>query len=347
MASVGVATECESPVPTAPTVVPQDVAPCSVADVTSAAPAADIVPPVMALPQMPVSRRIVWLYVISLGGLHLLALLAFVPYLFSWSGVVLMGLGVHIFGQGVTLCYHRLLTHRSFTVPRWLEWTFVTTALCCLEETPGKWVSWHRLHHNHSDDPEDPHSPLVNFLWSHFGWLLLHNSTTHEFSVYNNARDILSDPYYKILEKNRWMTVLIYTIHAALFYAAGWLVGWSIWGVEAADQLAASWLVWGVLVRTVVMWHVTWSVNSLSHLWGYRNYETSDHSRNNWFVAVITGGEGWHNNHHHDQASACNQHRWWEFDVTWYEIRLLEKLGLAKNVIRPRHVRQARAPTGS
>jgi fatty-acid desaturase len=287
------------------------------------------------------ARKIVWLYVISIGMMHLLALLAFVPAFFSWTGVIWMALGVHVFGQGITLCYHRLLAHRSFQVPRWLEWSMVTTALCCLEETPARWVSWHRLHHHYSDEPEDPHSPLVNFFWSHFGWLMLHNPVTHDFSIYDNARDLLSDPYYKALEKNRWLPVGVYVAHALVIFGLGYLTGYLAWGPAEAMPLAWSWLVWGVILRTVVMWHVTWSVNSLSHLFGYRNYETADHSRNNWFVALITGGEGWHNNHHHDMSSASNQHFWWEFDVTSYEIFLLAKLGLATNVILPRHVRKA------
>ena len=108
-------------------------------------------------------------------------------------------------------------------------------------------------------------------------------------------------------------------------------------------QFGTSLLVWGALVRTVVVWHITWSVNSLSHLFGYKNHDTDDHSTNNWLVALLTVGEGWHNNHHHDPASASNQHRWWEFDITYYEIKLLEKLGLASKVIPPRHIRRKRS----
>ena len=98
--------------------------------------------------------------------------------------------------------------------------------------------------------------------------------------------------------------------------------------------------VWGVFLRTVIVWHITWSVNSLSHLFGYRNYETGEHSRNNWFVAILTSGEGWHNNHHADPDSASNAHRWWEFDLIYLAIVALERLGLATDVIRPRRVRK-------
>jgi fatty-acid desaturase len=286
--------------------------------------------------------QLIWSYVVGIGLVHLLALLALLPYCFSWTGVAVMLVGVHLFGQGVNLCYHRLLTHRSFEVPKWLERCFTTVALCCLQDTPAKWVCWHRIHHNHSDEPQDPHSPLVGFLWSHFGWLMLHNVGTHDIAAYYKyARDILDDPYYMLLEKRRWLHAGIYAAHALAFFLAGALLGWAVWGSQAAVQMGTSLLVWGVLVRTVLVWHITWSVNSLSHLFGYQSYATGEESRNNWFVALITVGEGWHNNHHHDQASACNQHRWWELDVTWYQIRLLERLGLARNVVRPQHQRRA------
>ncbi|MFM8893587.1 MAG: fatty acid desaturase [Planctomycetia bacterium] len=134
---------------------------------------------------------------------------------------------------------------------------------------------------------------------------------------------------------------MIYAAHAAVFALAGLLVGRLTTGDWAdGTRLAASWLVWGVFVRTVLVWHITWSVNSLTHLFGYRTYETGEDSRNNWFVALVAMGEGWHNNHHHDPASASVRHRWWEFDVTYGVIAVLERLGLATDVIQPRHVRQ-------
>ena len=107
------------------------------------------------------------------------------------------------------------------------------------------------------------------------------------------------------------------------------------WGLAAAVQFGASLLIWGVFVRTVVVWHITWSVNSLAHLWGYRTYETGEQSRNNWFVALISNGEGWHNNHHADSRSARHGHRWWEIDVVYATIWLLEAVGLARAVCLP------------
>jgi len=296
---------------------------------------------VLPLPDTVVRGKIRWSYAIPIATVHLLALAACMPWLFSWTGLIVMIIGVHVFGQAINLCYHRLLAHKSARVPKWLEHAFVILGLCCMEDTPGKWVAIHRYHHNHSDDQPDPHSPLVNFLWSHVGWLLVHNHGTHNFNTYKKfAPDIFQDPFYMRLERG-YLWVWIWFAHAVLFFLVGAVVGFMIGGVGEALRFGLSLLVWGVIVRTVVVWHITWSVNSLTHLFGYQNYTTDDHSKNNWLVALLTVGEGWHNNHHHDPASSSNQHRWWEFDITYYELKFLEKLGLASNVIAPRHKRHA------
>jgi stearoyl-CoA desaturase (delta-9 desaturase) len=208
-----------------------------------------------------------------------------------------------------------------------------------MQDTPGKWVATHRFHHLHSDEKPDPHSPLVNFLWAHVGWLVIHNPATHNVAAYEKyARDLLEEPFYMRLEKSlTW--VWIYVAHAALFFVAGAALGW-LSGGEAL-RVGLSLLVWGVYVRTVLVWHITWSVNSLTHLFGYKTYTTGENSRNNWFVALITVGEGWHNNHHFDPASASVQHRWWEIDISYYEIKLLQWLGLATDVTPPKHRRLA------
>lgn len=293
-----------------------------------------------------VTGRILWVYAIPIAALHLLALLAAIPWLFSWTGLIVMIVGVHVFGQGINIGYHRLLTHRSFKTPVWVERAFVLLALCCLQDTPARWVANHRYHHKHSDTEPDPHSPLVSFFWSHVGWLLYHNAGTHNIAAYQKyAPDLIRDPFYLKLEKKPVIVFWVYLAHAALFLLAGAIVGYATASADrwaAALQLGLSLLVWGVIVRTVVVWHITWSVNSLTHLIGYRNYDTDEHSTNNWLVALLTVGEGWHNNHHHDPASASNQHRWWELDLSYYEIKLLEKLGLASRVLPPRHKRRAR-----
>jgi fatty-acid desaturase len=286
-----------------------------------------------------VDRKVRWDYMVPICLMHLLGLLVLVPWLFRWSGLVAFLVGTVMFGQlGVPIGYHRLLTHRSFRVPKWLEYGFVLMALCSAQETPAKWVSWHRRHHQFADDQEDPHSPLVTFFWSHIGWLFYDNRATHSAAAYHRyARDLLDDPFYMFLEKRRPAASLIYLAHAAVFFAAGLAVGWASTGNWLAGvQFGLSLLVWGVIARTIYVWHITWAVNSLGHMFGYRNYETNEESRNNWFVALITGGEGWHNNHHQDPTSACLHHRWWEFDPNYYIIKSLELVGLASHLVPPR-----------
>lgn len=297
--------------------------------------------PIAARPAGP----ILWVYLLPIVAIHALALLAFVPWLFSWTGLAVMVLGVHVFGNmGINLGYHRLLTHRSFQVPKWLEYCFTVSALCCMQDTPTRWVATHRLHHNHADEPEDPHSPLLGgFVWSHIGWLFRRTSGVHDIAVYQKyARDLLADPFYMYLEKRPIWVGWIYLGHAGLFFLAGLFAGrWWSGNWEHGLQFGASLFVWGVMVRTVAVWHITWSVNSLTHLFGYRTFSTEENSRNNWLVALVSAGEGWHNNHHWDPASASVQHRWWEFDATYYTIRLLERMGLARDVVSPRSARQA------
>ncbi len=288
----------------------------------------------LALPANVDRSRLLWRYVISLALMHVLALFAAAPWLFSWSGVVLFVAGIFLFGQGVNLGYHRLLAHTSLRVPKGLERAFVVLALCSMQDTPVKWVTAHRHHHKFSDEQADAHSPLAGFWWSHMGWLFRPNPSIRGPIAYQTyCHDLLRDPFYRRLERDWRLPVVIYLAHALLFFLAGLAVG----GVA----LGLSWLVWGVILRTVAVWHITWAVNSATHVFGYRNYETPENSRNNWLLGYLAAGEGWHNNHHHDSASASNQHRWWEIDITWYNIWLLERLGLATKVIRPRAVRHA------
>ena len=285
---------------------------------------------------------VVWLYVIPIAAIHLAALTAFIPWLFSWTGLALAVLGVPFYGLGITLGYHRLLAHRSLTVPKWLEYGFALFAQCSLQDTPAKWVTVHRMHHVFSDEQPDPHSPLVNFLWGHFNWLFYQNTATRTIgSMQKYAHDILQDPFYRRLEKS-CLGPAVYLAHLLLYPIIGAVTGWMTTGTGmGALQFSLSLFVWGGLVRTVLGWHATWSVNSLTHLFGYRNYETNEGSRNNWFVALVAVGEGWHNNHHSDPAAASVWHRWWEFDPTYCVIFLLERLGLATKVIESKTARRA------
>lgn len=287
-------------------------------------------------PQSVNRRRILWPYVVSISLYHLLAMFAAVPWLFSWTGVILAFAGLYVFGTlGINLCFHRLLTHRGFNCPRWLEHTLALLGICCLQDTPARWVAVHRLHHQHSDEEPDPHSPLVTFLWGHMGWLFVENRQVNSVLTYDRyARDVLKDPFYFAFERNL-LWVWVNLLQWAAFFLPGLAIGWSRGNVDEGVQFGLSLLVWGVFVRTIAVWHITWSVNSATHMWGYRNYETGENSRNNWLVALISNGEGWHNNHHADQRSAAHGHRWWEFDVTYLTICVLEKLGLATDVVRP------------
>jgi fatty-acid desaturase len=280
-----------------------------------------------------------WPLIVVLGTVHGLACLAALPWLFGWDNVAAFALGVPLFGQGINLGYHRLLSHRSLKLPRWLEHGFVVVALCCLQGTPISWVTNHRLHHRDADGTGDPHSPRNGFWWSHFRWLTVADPKTIEAAaISRHAKDLLKDRFYRRLQRHAALQLGIYLAHAALYVVAGVAIGVAGDGRWAAGvQLGLGLLVWGVFVRTIAVWHITWSVNSLTHVWGARCYATGDDSRNNWLIGIVAMGEGWHNNHHHDQAAATTQHRWWQIDGTYYVILLLRHLGLATEIV-PRRV---------
>jgi stearoyl-CoA desaturase (delta-9 desaturase) len=281
-------------------------------------------------------KRINWRYAFAVGSYHLLALLALLPWFFSRTGVALAVIGVYVFGAaGINLCYHRLLSHRSFSCPLWLEHSFAIIAVCCLQDTPARWVATHRLHHHRADDQADPHSPMVNLFWSYMGWLFVENTDLHRAVAYDRyARDIIRDRFYRWIER---AVVWITLAQSVVYFAAGFLIELALDGsVHDAVQFGASLWLWGVVIRTVLVWHVTWCGNSFPHLFGYRNYETGDNSRNNAWVAIITSGEGWHNNHHAEPGSASNQRHWWEIDLTYLLLRLLVLLGLAWDVQLPK-----------
>ncbi len=302
-------------------------------------------PSALEMPEATQPVQIEWGYLINIVLVHALSLLAFVPGIFSWWGLLLAFVCHHIHGLlGITLCYHRILTHQGLVIPKPLEHFFALLGVCCLQDTPARWVAVHRLHHRHSDRQPDPHSPLVNFFWAHVGWVLVHHRGHSRLNFFEQyARDILRDPFYFRLERKlAWFWV--YWLHAVVYFVGGLIVGGLVTGTwTGALQWATIVLVWGVFVRTVLVWHVTWAVNSVTHLAGYRSYDTSDDSKNHWLVGLFAHGEGWHNNHHADQRAASHGHRWWEMDATWAVVRILEVVGLAKNVVRPRVWRQKMA----
>ena len=267
---------------------------------------------------------------------HFIAALAFFPWFFSWTGVILLFVGNFVFGViGINLAYHRMVSHRAFTCPRWFECTLAVIGASCLQYSPAHWAAVHRRHHHHTDDENDPHSPLGSFFWGHMGWLLIKKENlTRRPLLERYAKDLMRDPFYAWLERrNNWIKIglLSWIAYFVAGFGAAYLSGSSS---AASVQFGLSLLVWGAVLRTVAVWHLTWSVNSVSHLWGYRNYETPDQSRNNIFVSLIVGGE-WHNNHHADPRSARQGHKRWEIDVTWLTLCLFKRLGLVTEVVLP------------
>jgi len=240
---------------------------------------------------------------------------------FTWQGLVLFFV-LHWVSAclGVTLGYHRLLTHGSLIVPPLLKYFFTLCGMLSAEGSPLFWVATHRKHHVHSDKETDPHSPRHGFWWSHFLWFQPKETAQQLESLYKRwAPDLYKDPVQRFFDR----TFILFPVAlGAVLYSIG----------EWTMQAGWSFLLWGLCARIVACYHSTWFVNSATHLCGYRNYETTDNSRNLWWVALISYGEGWHNNHHAHQRLARHGHRWWEIDVTYMVIRFLKALGLAKNV---------------
>jgi fatty-acid desaturase len=274
-------------------------------------------------------------------GFHLLALLACIPWLFDWSAVALVPLGMYLFGTvGINIGFHRLLTHRGFACPRWLECALTVLGVCCRQGTPLSWVAIHRMHHQHSDE--------TSFFWSHVGWFLVYDPAVWSINTYDRyVRDLLRDRFMKKMEKPRTLRI-VQAAQIAAFLVLGAVVGAAVHQTWlGALQMSLSWLVWGVFVRTVVVWHVTWSINSLTHMWGYRNFNTHDDSRNNLLVGLVSNGEGWHNNHHASPRACSQGHRWWEIDLTSTFVRALQLVGLAWDVAPvkvPKHIAESGEP---
>jgi fatty-acid desaturase len=255
-----------------------------------------------------------WMFVMHIG-----AVAAF--WFFSWQGVALL-VGLHFVTAclGITLGYHRLLTHGSLIVSRPVKYFFSICGMLSAEGSPLMWVATHRKHHVHSDHDDDPHSPNHGFWWSHMLWFAPADTPEELEALYKRwAPDLYKDPVQQFFHK--YFGVFPVILGIVLYSVGQYYFGQGI-----------SWVLWGLCLRMVVAYHSTWFVNSATHVWGYRNYETTDRSRNLWWVALLSYGEGWHNNHHAHQRLAAHGHRWWEVDVTYMVIRLLKAVGLAKKV---------------
>ena len=262
---------------------------------------------------LPNRQKLNWLTTVVLVVLHAGAVAAL--FMASWPviavSVVLYWMTI---GLGISLGYHRLHTHRSYKVPRILEYFFAVCGALTLEGGPIFWVAVHRVHHQKSDQPGDPHSPRDGAWWSHIGWILLgetqHNDTK---LMAKYAPDLAKHRFYVWLNNYHWVPLVVLTALLGVF--GGWPM-----------------VLWGTCVRVVVGLHATWAVNSATHMWGKRRFETRDDSRNTWWVALLTFGEGWHNNHHAHPASARHGLAWYEFDPSWILIRGLQFLGIASAV---------------
>lgn len=255
---------------------------------------------------------------LALALVHLCALAVFVPGLSSWSAVGAAAVLIYVTGGlGVTLGFHRLLTHRSLQVPKGIEYVLTVLGVLALQGGPIDWVATHRRHHTYSDRAGDPHGMDRGFWWAHVGWLFLPNPGRPTIEERRRlAADLAADPFYRFMEKTALLWQL--ALGMLLFALGGW-----------------SWVVWGIFVRLVVTYHITWFVNSASHWTGYRTFRTGDRSTNNWWVALLAWGEGWHNNHHAFPSSARHGMRWFELDLTWLTIRALQIVGIARSVKLP------------
>ena len=233
--------------------------------------------------------------------------------------LILLAVMYALVAFGVTVGYHRMLTHRSFRAHPAVKLLLLILGSMAFEGPAIEWAATHTKHHAHSDREGDPHSPVDGFFHAHLGWIF--RDVDADPNVY--CRHLLNDGIVTFVDK----TFLLWAILSlAIPFGIGWLVGgWT---------LALTGLLWGGLVRMFLTHHVTWSVNSVCHTFGRRDFETMDRSRNEWIVGLLAFGEGWHNNHHAFPRSAFHGLHWWQFDVSSYLIWTLEHLGLARDVYR-------------
>jgi fatty-acid desaturase len=259
--------------------------------------------------------KVAWITAVFMGLFHVGAVLALLN--FTWSGLAVLLVTYYVsivFGIGMS--YHRLLTHRSYRTPKFVEYFLTICATLALEGGPLFWVATHRRHHQHSDADLDPHTPRHGGLWAHLGWIMFGDHQNNNVTLTAKyAPDLARDPFHVWLSRYHWVPLTV--LGLGLLAAGGW-----------------NWVLWGIFLRTTLGLHATWLVNSATHLWGSRRFATRDDSTNNWWVALVTFGEGWHNNHHAHPTSAAHGLAWYELDINYLNIRLLELTGLAWNVQR-------------
>ncbi len=257
--------------------------------------------------------KIQWTTIIGVTVFHVLAVSAL--FTFSWQNLAAFLILWWVAGSlGIGLGYHRLMTHRGFKTPQWLEYVLTVCGMLALQSGAISWVTTHRIHHAFTDTDKDPHSPTNGLYWAHIGWIFQGTAQAQtDETMQRYSPDLMKSGIHRILNKYYWIVPVI--VGAILFAIGGWGM-----------------LVWGIFLRTVWGWHSTWLVNSATHSWGSRRFESRDLSTNNGLIAAVSFGEGWHNNHHTYPRSAKHGLTWKEVDINWIQIWFLEKVGLAKDV---------------
>ena len=254
-----------------------------------------------------------WITVVAFSVFHLGALAA--PFFFTWpaffTALVLYWMSMSL---GIGMGYHRLLTHRSYKPLKGIEYFLAICGTLAMEGGPISWVTTHRIHHQFSDKDGDPHTPRDGKWWSHIIWMMVGDAT--------NCTPEQRARYCPDLSKDRFLVWLSKYFYVPLVIVSIALLAWG----------GLSFLLWGMFFRVTIGLHATWMVNSLTHFCGSRRFATRDDSRNNWFVALLSFGEGWHNNHHAHPSSARHGLAWYEIDMSWLTIRFLQVIGLAKSV---------------
>ena len=251
-----------------------------------------------------------WITFIAMTAFHIGAVAAFfyIDYGAMFAAAILWWVSGSL---GIGIAYHRLLTHRGFKTPKWMEYFLTICGTLALEGGPIFWVATHRIHHQHSDKEGDPHTPREGAWWAHMGWIMFGKAMHHDTDVLTRyVPDLSKDKFHVALTNWHWVTQVV--VGLALLAFGG-----------------LPYVLWGVFFRTTFGLHATWLVNSATHMWGYKTFRTRDDSRNLWWVGLLAFGEGWHNNHHAHPVSMRHGLAWYEFDLNYIQIKLMETVGLA------------------
>ncbi|HET7544302.1 MAG TPA: acyl-CoA desaturase [Polyangiaceae bacterium] len=259
-------------------------------------------------------RSIAWLKATPFFAIHLAAVAGIFWFGWSWSGA-LLAVGLYYVRMfGVTGAYHRYFSHRTYRTSRAFQFVLALLAMTSVQKGVLWWASHHRTHHRHSDQPNDVHSVLLDgFWWSHVGWIV---SSKYDETDLSKVKDLARFPELRFLDR--------FHVLVPIAYATGLYLPGGSWA-----------LFWGFFVSTTLLWHGTFTINSLTHVFGSQRYRTTDNSRNHWLLAIITMGEGWHNNHHYYQRAVNQGFFWWEFDPTYYVLRALSWVGLVWDLHTP------------